>query len=512
MLPPGMRSIESGGQSSMATPVSDVYALGCLFFVCLTGRTPYDGTDVEMAIAHLNAPVPQVDGDAAGPVNAVLARAMAKKPGDRYPSAAELRADLLDLARGGASTPVSPRLLVPGPDPDRGRTVVRTSPHGRRYVVPVLAAAVVATVVVGLTVWPGGLLDRDAEAPPGGADTGPRVAGDFDGDGLGDVLLRFYDNGGSGGVRNYVLASDGSAFEAPERAASGNGLAVYGDVDGEAPAEVVELDNLLGNDRSKVTTLRVDGTKETVTWPPSPTLGSAYPLLADTDGDGLDDLVLWADTGADTGADIQVARSTPDGFSDPTQGYVTAEWNQFYDQLYGGDVDGDGHDDLVTHVRVPAPKGKISTQLRVLLARGSRFEPVDLRRTITTTSDLNPTGTTGDVDGDGSTEVVIYVEGRRRQEIRVYDAGSDGRLDAGTVWARDSEPEDREHRSSLLLSDVDGDGDDDLVLLRPADDDGYRIDVGLSDGSSFGPLQTWAEFPCFTTRCDETIYGMSEHL
>ncbi len=50
-----------------ATPVSDVYSLGCLFWVCLTGRTPYDGTDVEMAIAHLNAPVPQVDGDDESP-------------------------------------------------------------------------------------------------------------------------------------------------------------------------------------------------------------------------------------------------------------------------------------------------------------------------------------------------------------------------------------------------------------------------------------------------------------
>ncbi len=129
-----------------ATPVSDVYSLGCLFWVCLTGRTPYDGTDVEMAIAHLNAPVPQVDGDddsPAGAVNAVLSRAMAKKPGDRYPSAAELRADLLDLARGGATTPVAPRPVAcrpePGPGswPHRGphlavRPEVRRAGAGRR--------------------------------------------------------------------------------------------------------------------------------------------------------------------------------------------------------------------------------------------------------------------------------------------------------------------------------------------------------------------------------------------
>ena len=74
------------------------------------------------------------------------------------------------------------------------------------------------------------------------------------------------------------------------------------------------------------------------------------------------------------------------------------------------------------------------------------------------------------------------------------------------------EQEHREQRSSLLLSDLDGDGDDDLVLLRPTTEDGHRVDVGLSDGSSFGPLETWAEVPCFSKKCDETVYGMSEHL
>lgn len=47
---------------------------------------------------------------------------------------------------------------------------------------------------------------------------------------------------------------------------------------------------------------------------------------------------------------------------------------------------------------------------------------------------------------------------------------------------------------------------------HPMTEDGRRIDVGLSDGSSFGPLETWAEVPCFSKECDETVYGMSGHL
>ncbi len=495
-----------------ATPLSDVYSLGCLLWVCLTGRTPYDGTDVEMAIAHLNAPVPQLEGDGAEEVNAVLVRAMAKKPGDRYPTAADLRADLARLARHGAATPLVPASAAGVVHPGSSPTVVRAARPSRRYVVPALAAGVVAVLLGAVALWPGGLVNRDAQPPPTDSDTGPRIAGDFDGDGLGDVLLRIYDNG-SAPVRNFLLASTGSSFVVPPtRAPARGGLATYGDVDGRPPAEVVEFDNLLDGDRSKAFTLYADGTEQVAKFAASPTVGNAYPLLADTDGDGRDDLVLWGDTGTDTGADIQVARSTAEGFADPTQWYLTAQWNQFYDELYGGDMDGDSHDDLVTHVRVDAPKGEIRTQLRVLLSDGSRFAPVDVHRTITTTSDLNPTGTTGDVDGDGATEVVVYVEGHRKQELRVYDAGTDGRLDTGTVWARDDHPEDREHRSSLLLSDVDGDGDSDLVLLRPVRDGTYRLDVGLSDGSSFGPLRTWADFPCVAKKCDETVYGMSAHL
>ena len=78
---------------------TDIYSLGCLLWAALTGAPPYRGSDVDMAVAHLRAPVPQLPGD--DPVsrraNAILARAMAKRPEDRYASAREMREDLAAL-------------------------------------------------------------------------------------------------------------------------------------------------------------------------------------------------------------------------------------------------------------------------------------------------------------------------------------------------------------------------------------------------------------------------------
>jgi hypothetical protein len=82
-----------GRQTGVA---GDVYSTGCLLWHVLTGAAPYSGTDVEVALAHLQAPVPQLPevDDTTRDLNRVLARAMAKEPGDRYPSARAMRREL----------------------------------------------------------------------------------------------------------------------------------------------------------------------------------------------------------------------------------------------------------------------------------------------------------------------------------------------------------------------------------------------------------------------------------
>jgi DNA-binding beta-propeller fold protein YncE/tRNA A-37 threonylcarbamoyl transferase component Bud32 len=71
---------------------SDVYALGCMLFHALTGRPPYEReSEVAKMYAHLHDPPPPVaaPGAPAG-LDPVIARALAKDPEERYPSAGDL--------------------------------------------------------------------------------------------------------------------------------------------------------------------------------------------------------------------------------------------------------------------------------------------------------------------------------------------------------------------------------------------------------------------------------------
>ncbi|MEA2403604.1 MAG: hypothetical protein QOE08_251, partial [Thermoleophilaceae bacterium] len=66
---------------------TDVYALGGVLFWALTGRVPHpEDSDEAKMRAHLSEPPPSLDG----PLGAVVARAMAKDPGERFASAGEL--------------------------------------------------------------------------------------------------------------------------------------------------------------------------------------------------------------------------------------------------------------------------------------------------------------------------------------------------------------------------------------------------------------------------------------
>lgn len=77
---------------------TDVYALGCVLFHALTGRVPFPTRDERAAqVAHLTQPAPRVSEIAPGVpagFDAVVARAMSKRPGDRYPSASAFAAAL----------------------------------------------------------------------------------------------------------------------------------------------------------------------------------------------------------------------------------------------------------------------------------------------------------------------------------------------------------------------------------------------------------------------------------
>ncbi len=77
---------------------SDVYSTGCLLYELLTGRPPFVGdSPVSVAYQHVREqaqPPSSLDEDLTPELDAIVMKSLAKNVGDRYPSAAAMKADI----------------------------------------------------------------------------------------------------------------------------------------------------------------------------------------------------------------------------------------------------------------------------------------------------------------------------------------------------------------------------------------------------------------------------------
>jgi serine/threonine-protein kinase len=117
---------------------SDIYALACVLYECLTGRAPFPGDSLEQQLAgHLASPPPR-PSNAGAPTgfDPVIATGMAKNPAQRYPSTVELAraardATTIPFRRGGTTIHDQP-----DPYPPNARTQLAPSAHNATMQAP----------------------------------------------------------------------------------------------------------------------------------------------------------------------------------------------------------------------------------------------------------------------------------------------------------------------------------------------------------------------------------------
>ncbi len=95
---------------------SDLYSASVLLYELLTGKPPFTGeSPVSIAYQHVSempTPPSQVDPGVTPEIDAVVLRALAKSPDDRYQTAAEFRADVERAIAGSPVTAAVPMITI----------------------------------------------------------------------------------------------------------------------------------------------------------------------------------------------------------------------------------------------------------------------------------------------------------------------------------------------------------------------------------------------------------------
>jgi serine/threonine protein kinase len=162
--------------------LTDIYSLGATFYALLVGRPPYDAEkNMQVMFAHCSSPVPdprEVDASIPEACTAIVRRAMAKLPTERFAGATEMLSALRSLLHppGGAGqpSPLDWSRLLDDDQPSQEPAVLKRTKSTRG---PARFAAAVGGLVgvIVLAAWLWTLLPEGSQVVP--APTGPGAQG-----------------------------------------------------------------------------------------------------------------------------------------------------------------------------------------------------------------------------------------------------------------------------------------------------------------------------------------------
>lgn len=150
---------------------SDLYALGTTYYYLLTGQAPFVASNAfEVMFAHCSHPVPDPRervADLPAACSAIVLRAMAKEPADRYPTADALLIDLRALLAEAEGPPTQAHSLGPavaGTNPTVPLSI-GVPPRRRRAIATAAGLVLLALILGGLGMrWWHGLNPGDPSA------------------------------------------------------------------------------------------------------------------------------------------------------------------------------------------------------------------------------------------------------------------------------------------------------------------------------------------------------------